>query len=209
MGLSDEFNRLENEVHSELRESRQAEKELETLDREKRSFLLRKLSEGDFQEAEEKADEWFNADEEFYSFVASAARLVKSRKIQRAKNLQQKSLEHARKLYENRQHESKSVEQHRKLRSSLEDMRENLESAPDDLEASKQIMQEYAHKFHTLEDNGESEVFEQLVDLLSIRREELEQLEENHDLLIDAKNRSIDGDYSKLQEITQLHRKNS
>lgn len=208
MGLSDEFNRIEDEVYSELRESRQVEKELEALDREKRSFLLRKLSEGDFQEAEEKAEDWFETDEEFYSFVASAARLVKSRKIQRAKNLQQKSVKHARKLYENRQNQSEYLQQHRKLRSSLEDMRENLKSAPEDLEASKQMMQEYAHKFHTLEDDGGSEVFEELVNLLSVRREELEQLEKNHDLLIDAKNDSIDGDYSKLQELSDFYSEN-
>jgi hypothetical protein len=185
----------------EIREAEEAERELEKVKRKVRSKLIQHLSSGKFEEAEELAEETLESKENFYRFAASVAELLMSRKLARARNWRLKSKAFLKTLYNNRQMDTASTMAHKKLRNCLEKMKENIEDAPDEIEKSKEIMKRYSNNFHRIDKEGEQDVFEYLVDMISLKREELDELRDDYNEMVQVKNQAVDGNYRPMKNL--------
>lgn len=200
--LGDDAQDAEN-APEEVRVAREAEKKLEKIKKKKRNELIRKLSEIRFKEAEEEAEKLFNSNEKYYEFAAAVAELLMSRKLARARKDRLKSQAFLKTLYKNRNMNTARKISHKKLRNTMEDMKENIEQAPEEIEKSKAIMKRYGSQLHRVDGEGEKDMFEYLVELISLKRDELDELEQDYNEFVNAKNEAVDGNYEPMKQLIQ------
>lgn len=160
-GFKDKYS-ISEDISNEIRPVLEIERDLEKVDRKERSLLIKLLSEGNFDQAENKADKVFEDRSKYYEFVANVAELLQSRHVQRALN------HHNRAFNESNMYHM-SIE-------SLEKAKKNIKKAEKEMVKAKRIMNRYSHKFHEIKDHDDK--FEELVENFNDNKERLKKLEE-------------------------------
>ena len=191
------------EEAEEIREAQEAEKELEKIKKKIRNRLIKNLSSGNFEEAENLAEKTFSSDVDYYRFAASVSELLMSRKLARARNMRLKSKAYLKTLYQNREMDTASTMAHKKLRTCLESMKDNIEDAPEEIEKSKRIMKRHSNKFHRIDKEGEQDIFEYLVDMISLKRDEVDKLREDYNEMVEVKNQGVEGNYEPMRQLIE------
>jgi hypothetical protein len=149
-----------NNLEDDIRPVLSIERNLERVPRDKRSILIDRLSRGEFQEAEEEASEVFDNMDKYYSFVADVVELFQSRHVQRAIRHQHKAFN--------------GPDKYEKSKKHLERSKKDIQRADKEMDKAKRIMDHYSHKLHQAK--GRKEIFEDLVESFSTRKEQLNEL---------------------------------
>lgn len=153
---------ISEDISSEIRPLMEVERDLEDVNRKDRSLLIKLLSEGKFDKAEEKRDEVFDCNSDYYEFVANVVELLQSRHVHRA-------LKHHNRAFN-------ESNMYKVSRDSLMKAKENIDIAEDKMAKAKRIMNNYSHKFHEVDD--ENDKFEELVESFNDNKQKLEKLQQ-------------------------------